>query len=336
MALIKPRPYAKTKQKLPIHPNGIGRYLFAFLEYGKVKGFSSDTLTRRDAALRRFIQWCDERHLHHPADITKPILERYQRHLFYYRKPNGDTLTLGSQQSLLIPIKVFFKWLTKENHILYNPASELELPKKPKRLPRTILNKDDIELILQQPNTDTPIGIRDRAILETFYSTGMRRMELCNLQLHELDTRRGIVFINEGKGKKDRYIPIGQRALAWINDYLDDVRPMLLASEDPGHVFITDQGQAFSRNDMSYVVKRYMDKSGLNVIGACHLFRHACATHMLDNGADVRYVQAMLGHARLDTTEIYTHVSIEKLRQIHQATHPARLDRTATNMDTKA
>ena len=310
-----------------IEASGFYPYLQSFLEWTTVKGCSKDTTRRRQAALRRFIQWCDERDLQQPQQITKPILERYQRHLYYYRKSDGQPLTYGSQLVMLTPIKTFFKWLTKENHILYNPASELELPRKPKRLPKTILTIEDVETILNQPDIETTDGLRDRAIMELLYSTGIRRMELVKLTLYDIDPRRQVVMIREGKGGKDRFIPIGERALAWVEKYRHEVRPSLIIGHDGGTLFLNDHGYPFRRNALTARIKRYIQQAGLDVQGACHLFRHAMATHMLENGADIRFIQTMLGHADLNTTQIYTQVAIDTLKAIHQATHPAKLCR---------
>jgi len=301
-------------------------YLKLFIEHGEVHGVSPDTTRRRRSALRRFILWCNERDLNEPQQITKPILERYKRYLFYYRKPDGNPLSIGSQNVMLTPLRSFFKWLTRENHILYNPASELEIPKKPKRLPRAILHLDDIENVLNQTNIKTVQGIRDRAIIEVLYSTGMRRMELAKLSIYDIDVKRSIVYIKEGKGNKDRVIPIGERALAWLEKYKLEVRPELVVEPDTGILFLTDYGEPFERDQLSNRVKKYLTKAGIDVVGSCHLLRHACATHMLDNGADIRFIQAMLGHDDLNTTEIYTRVSIEKLKAVHGATHPTTMN----------
>ncbi len=316
-----------------VERSGLFRYMQAFLEWTVVKGYSQDTARRRQAALRRFIVWCDERDIQRPHDVTKPILERYQRYLYYYRKNDGEPLLFGSQNVMLTPLKTFFKWLARENHILYNPASELEIPPKPKHLPKTILAVDDIETILSQPDTATHTGLRDRAMLETLYSSGIRRMELVKLTLYDVDARRGTLLIREGKYKKDRVIPIGERALAWVEKYRREARPALVIGKDEGILFLTDEGIAFRRGALGGRIKRYIRAAGIEVDGSCHLFRHAMATHMLENGADIRFIQAMLGHADLSTTEIYTRVSIQKLREIHAATHPAKLTRQ-THADT--
>jgi len=310
-----------------VETSGLFPYMQAFLEWTEVKGFSRDTARRRHAALRRFIVWCNERDIHAPHEVTKPILERYQRYLYYYRKSDGEPLTFGSQHVMLTPLKTFFKWLTRENHILYNPASELEIPPKPKHLPKTILPVDDIETIINQPDIETVAGIRDRAMLEMLYSSGVRRMELVKLTLYDVDARRGTLMIREGKYKKDRLIPIGERALAWVEKYRREARPSLVIGKDDGILFLSDQGRAFRRGAVGGRIKRYIRAAGFDIDGSCHLFRHAMATHMLENGADIRFIQAMLGHSDLSTTEIYTQVSIQKLREIHAATHPAKLIR---------
>ncbi|MEF9406636.1 site-specific tyrosine recombinase XerC, partial [Ralstonia solanacearum species complex bacterium KE055] len=297
-----------------------------------------DTVRARRISIRRFIVWCEERGIAQPADVTKIVLERYQRHLFYYRKPNGAPLTLGSQHGALAPLKTWFKWLARENHILYNPASELDLPKLPKHLPRAILSVQEVEAILAEADPDTPYGLRDRAMLELLYSTGIRRMEVAGLALYDVDAMRRLVFVREGKGAKDRVVPIGERALAWLDRYLTEARPQLIVGQQQA-LFVTDYGEPVSPEFVASHVKRYMEFAGIQKPGATHLLRHAMATHMLEAGADVRVLQALLGHANLNTTEIYTHVSIEHLRAIHDATHPARLQREdapAVDTDTEA
>ena len=167
----KPRGGRKGEAPDPLGHLPLTAYLNAHLEWMPVSGYSQDTARGRRIALRRFIAWCEERALREPKDITKPILERYQRHLFYYRKADGKPMTMGSQFGCLAPLKTFFKWLTRENHILYNPASELSLPRLPKHLPRVILSIQEVEAILREAEPITAPGLRDRAMLETLYST---------------------------------------------------------------------------------------------------------------------------------------------------------------------
>lgn len=326
MALRRKKHEGKQSQKAPLKGDGLEGYLARYLAQLQVQALSSDTLKRREHALRRFILWCDERSIEHPKDVTKPILESYQRYLYLYRKADGSPLTTASQNVMLTPIKSFFKWLTRENYVLSNPASELQPPKRGKRLPRAILSVEEIEQLMQQPKLDTLQGIRDRAILEILYSTGIRRMELVNLTLDAIDTRRQLLMVRSGKGNQDRYLPLGERAAYWLVQYLVKVRPRLLLSIGDSHVFLSDYGVAVTRELAGNLVKQYLRTAGIEVIGSCHLLRHAMATHMLENGADIRFIQAMLGHSDLTSTEVYTHVSIRKLQEIHTATHPAKLE----------
>jgi len=218
--------------------------------------------------------------------------------------------------------------LAQKNHILYNPASELILPKVPKQLPKDVLTPDEMETVLNQPDITSLFGLRDRAIMETLYSTGIRRLELVNLTIFNVDQTRGTLFVQQGKGNKDRFVPIGERALAWINKYLEEVRGELLVDPNVTTLFITYLGEGFHPNKLTAVIRNYIKQADIGKSGSCHLFRHTMATQMLDNGADVRFIQELLGHACLDTTQRYTHVSINKLKEIHTATHPgANLNR---------
>ncbi len=304
-------------------PRGFVVFMKAHLEHMKVKGYSERTLRSAEWSLSDFIVWCQERDVMAPRDVTKPMLERYQRMLFYATKENGEPLTLATQHHRLSFLKQFFRWLARENHILSNPASELALPRVEKRLPKFILSQSDAEAILAQADLAKPTGVRDRAMLETFYSTGIRRSELSGLKLYDIDAERGTLTVRQGKGRKDRVVPIGERAAAWVAKYVREARPSFVIEPDEGYLFLSSEGSPIATKTLSILVSRYVEASGIGKKGSCHLFRHAMATLMLENGADVRMIQAMLGHVKLTTTEIYTHVAIGKLKQVHTATHPA-------------
>ena len=303
-------------------------YVLKYFESIKLRGYSETTLHKRMSDVRRFIGWCDERGLVQPNEVTKPILERYQRHLFYYRQEhNNKPLGVRTQNAYMTSVRQLFKWLTQENYLLTNPASELVLMKQPTQLP-VVLSESEVDRLLQQPDTNGALGVRDRAILELFYSTGIRRSELCRLALQDVSFSRKTVFIRQGKGGKDRLIPIGERALRWLHDYVTQVRDQLLLSTDNVHLFLNDYGQAFRDTKLGDKVKKYLKQAQIDVPGSCHLLRHAMATHMLENGAEIRYIQAMLGHSNLNTTEVYTHVSIRMLQQVHAQTHPAKVEKS--------
>jgi integrase/recombinase XerD len=198
----------------------------------------------------------------------------------------------------------------------------LELPRVGYKLP-SVLNKEEAEQVLCQPNVGEPLGIRDRAMLEMLYSSGLRRMELLHLKLYDVDQKHGLVTVRQGKGKRDRVVPIGERALAWLDLYLNQLRSEIVKNPDDGIIFLTSNGVPFTPNYLSWLARQYVKSAGIGKGGACHIFRHTMATLMLEGGADIRYIQAMLGHVRLDTTQIYTHVSIRMLKQVHTITHPA-------------
>jgi integrase/recombinase XerD len=306
-------------------PQGLAAYVLRYLEWLQVHNYAAPTVQNRQSYLGVFVAWCSERGLATPREITKPILERYQRSLYTHRKGNGEPLTFRAQHARLIPVRAFFKWCAKQNYLLYNPASEIELPRLEHRLPKHVLTTSEVEQVLAQPDTTEPMGLRDRAILEVFYSTGMRRSELMGLGLFDLDRERGTVMIRQGKGKKDRMIPIGERAIAWIDRYQTQVRPELIIERGNATLFLTQAGEAFTPDRLTQLVRGYVNAADIGKTGSCHLLRHTMATLMLENGADIRYIQAMLGHAELSTTQIYTQVSIRKLKEIHSATHPAKV-----------
>ena len=324
MTIKRKRSIKYKREAVAIEHTGFYAYLTRYLETLSIRNYSNSTLIRRENGLRRFIGWCDERGLNAPQAITKPILESYQRFLYYYRQDNGAPLSPTTQARYLTNIKQFFKWLTRENYLLYNPASELILPKTTASLP-VVLSEEEVERLLQQPDITTPYGLRDRAILELFYSVGLRRTELCNLQVSDLSLSRQTVFVKEGKGGKDRLLPVGERALIWLTKYLNEVRQELLLHVTESTLFLNDYGEPFRDSKLGDKVKRYMKNAGITAPGSCHLLRHAMATHMLENGAELRFIQAMLGHSDFRATQVYTHVSIRKLQEIHAATHPAKL-----------
>ena len=193
----KPRMPDRAPAAHPSAGNLLHSYKHAFLEWTCVIGLSADTAAIRGRGLESFIRWCDERGIDRPQDITRPILQRYQRHLFHYRKANGQPLAFGTQASLLQAVRAFFKWLAVENHILYNPAADLEIPRQIRQLPKLMLSVEDVASILAVPDVTTLMGIRNRAMLETLYSTGIRRAELMNLKLIDADTRGGVLVVRQ-------------------------------------------------------------------------------------------------------------------------------------------
>jgi integrase/recombinase XerD len=323
----------RKRKPAPPPSSPLAAMLERHLEDLRAKNYSEYTIKNRRTHIGFFVEWCLDRGVTEPVEVTRLILEHYQRYLFHYRQKNGNPLTFRSQLARLVPLKVWFRWMARQRHILNNPASELELPRMEHRLPKTVLTIAETEKVLAQPDVNDPLGLRDRALMETLYSTGMRRLELANLKLYDLDTERGTVTIRQGKGKKDRIIPIGERAAAWVDKYIRESRPKLAVEPDDHTAFLSNAGEPFSLDHLSALVRAHVDAANIGKRGACHMLRHVCATHMLENGADIRYIQQMLGHADLRSTEIYTQVSIRQLQRIHAATHPAaRLDKSAPGL----
>jgi integrase/recombinase XerD len=267
VAQDKPRKF-KMPPGDPDDPQGMIRLMEEYFIWMAVKNYSPRTIDGRRLMIGYFVKWAYERGLTQPSEITKPILERYQRYLYHYRKSNGEPLSTRSHHGRMIPVRGWFKWLARQNHLLYNPASDLELPRTEHRLPKHVLTASEAEHVINVANVGDPLGIRDRAILETLYSTGIRRMEICGVKLYDLDYDRGTVIVRQGKGRKDRMIPIGSRAVAWIERYTREVRPTLLVGDLGGdYLFLTAKGDEFKFDEMTALVKRYVDQADLGKNG---------------------------------------------------------------------
>ena len=322
---------APRKERVPVgdpdDPRSLERHVGEFLEWSTVRGYSPHTIGSRRVACRRLQDWLAERGVTRTGEVTKPMLDRYQRWLFHYRKPDGAPLTFVTQKNRLMPLRQFFSWCVRTNRILYNPAADIEMPRVEHRLPKHVLSVEEVERVLTQPDLTKPLGIRDRAILEVFYATGMRRGELARLRVFDLDIDRRAIRINQAKGKKDRVVPVTERALAWLLRYLSDIRPRLAVEPDDGILFLAVDGEAMALNRLTVLASGYVDAAGIDgKSGSCHLFRHTMATLLLEGGADIRYIQAILGHADLASTEIYTRVSIAALTAVVDSCHPGAVN----------
>lgn len=312
----------------PLDP--LAALLDEHLAWLAARGYAEQTVDARRRMLTRFLDWLEAHGVTGPAQVTLPVLERYRMHLHNRRKRDGTPLGWGSQAQMLVAVKGLFKWLTLTRRIAYNPAAELELPRRRHRIPRGVLTAEEAELVLAQPDTTKPLGVRDRAILELLYSTGIRRTECCHLQLTDIELGRLVVLVREGKGGRDRMVPLGERAAEWIERWLT-ARARYVVEPDGGNLawlFLTKRGRRIQPKRLSALVGAYIDRAGLGKTGSCHLLRHTMATLMLEGGADIRHIQAILGHAQLSTTAVYTHVSIHQLQEVHKRTHPARARRT--------
>lgn len=305
------------------HAASLRSTLERFAAWLQVHHYSEATVRIRRQDLERFVLWAEARDLVRTDAVTPDHLERYQRQLFAYRKADGAALCVASQSRALTSLRTFFRWALRTGMTTVSPAADLCGPHRVRKLPACVLTESETETVLRQPRLDTPSGLRDRALLETLYSTGLRRSELAALRLSDLDRERGMLTVRHGKGGHDRCIPIGERALAWIDRYLLDSRPLLCVGPVADFVFLTRWGKPFVPHGLGCIVHRYIKEADIGKSGATHALRHTCATVMLDHGADIRSIQLQLGHQLLSTTQIYTHVSDLRLKDTHSRCHPA-------------
>lgn len=299
------------------------RNVAEYLLWMRVHNYAETTIVCRRRYLGYFACFCQQHQVDQAGAVTFELVHGYQQRLFEHRKRDGQPLTIATQAQRLVPVSHFFSWLRRSGQLEANPASDLLMPRPDRRLPEATLTTQEMSLLLAQPNVARPLGLRDRAILEVFYSCALRRQELIELTLRDVDFERGTVFVRCGKGAKDRYVPIGERALFWLRLYLDLVRPRFANEHCNEVLFLSSSGTPVCPDWLSRKLRRYLQAAGIDKKGSCHLLRHTVATLMLEGGADIRYVAEMLGHTRLETTQRYTHVSIDRLRAVHTQTHPA-------------
>jgi len=325
---------SRTKQTVAAlpEPDGFLTLTCAYLDWMRVHNYAHSSVDYADRMLGKFTGWCSERGIMRPKDVSRRVLERYQQWLYAYRTKEDRPLKMSTQANHLTHVCGFFRWCTKQRHLVMNPAAELELPKKEKHLPHRVLSARKMALVLSLPNTSSATGLRDRAILETFYATGIRRRELAHLKVYDLYREQETLVVRQGKGKKDRIVPIGSQALHWIERYLREARGHLVGPLDEGMLYLSKSGRPLTIEYLSVIARKYLQAADVNH-GACHVFRHTAATLMLENGADIRFIQQLLGHAKLETTQIYTEVSIKALKDVHRRTHPAERERHRESED---
>jgi len=286
-----------------------------FLHYLIVeKGLSRNTIEAYSHGLTRFLNYLREKGVQEVQEVDKFHIRGFLLAL------RGKNLNTKSIVRNLVAIRTFFRFLIQEGVLESNPVEELESPKVAKTLPE-ILTLEEIEQILEQPNLQTPLGTRDRAMLEMLYATGMRVSELTQLPIHQVNLEGGYVLLY-GKGSKERIVPLGTEAMKWVTLYLKTARGILSKGKESPSLFINRSGKGMSRQRLWKNLKDYGRRAGLRKRITPHLLRHSFASHLLERGADLRSVQMMLGHADISTTQIYTHVTGERLKKVHKQYHP--------------
>lgn len=314
--------HIKKRIKITGEVGSLPYYAGLYIEMGLSFGHAYSTTQGHQKRLKQFLNWCLDRELELPSEVTFTHLAAYQRYLSLKGSVEGHRLSASSIRGYIQTLKHFFSWMYRERHILSNPSSDLVYPRSNRTLPRDILTESEVNQVLRSVDLKHPRHLRDRAMMELFYSCGVRRMELVNLKLKDVDLKENILFVDQGKGGRDRYLPVGERAVYWIERYLKEVRPRVVWGKDEGNLFLNMNGESLSPGYVTHLMRRHVKASGVNKKGACHIFRHTMATQMLDHGADVRFIQSMLGHASLRNTAIYTHVALHKLKEVHEKTHP--------------
>lgn len=283
---------------------------------------ATSTVKARARLLRRFLLWCDEAGIKTCAQLTHVRLSAYQVSLAP-RAAEESAAAVRRTRSHLMAVRALTRWAVRQSILSADPSAALVLPKAARQLTAAVLTRDEAERVLAAADTSSPPGLRDRAMLELLYSCGLRRAELLALNVSDVDLGRGAVHVRRGKGGKDRYLPLGQRAARWIGRYLSVARPTLLRNPREAALFIGARGTRVTRSRMTERCRGYLDAAGITKPGSCHIWRNTMATLMHDRGADIRVLQELLGHAHLSTTAIYTHISVERLREVHRRTHPA-------------
>jgi len=276
-------------------------------------GLSHNALNAYRSDLFHFAAWLQAQ------DYGIETLARDQlREYIYTRVLGGDKPRTTARQ--LSSLRRFFRYLLREGRIDNDPTLEIESPRLGKSLPKS-LSEEDVETLLAAPPTDKALGLRDKAMLEVLYATGLRVSELVGLSIAQIDLEQGLVKV-VGKGNKERLVPLGEEAVEWIEKYVKSARTDLLSDQRSDYLFVTARGGPLTRQAFWHNLKKYVSGTGIRVNVSPHTLRHAFATHLLNHGADLRAVQMLLGHSDLSTTQIYTQVARERLKQLHGQHHP--------------
>ncbi len=283
------------------------------------QGKSQNTIQSYMRDLKKFVTFINEQELVEINNINKDTIQLYIISL------NKAGFAASTTNRMISTLKNFFHYLIREQKMDHNPMDLIQGAKNRKHLPKTLSSKE-IDRLLEAPDTETNNGIRDRAILEVMYASGLRVSELTHLKMNELHLELGFIQ-TVGKGDKERIIPIGEEALFWIKKYLEEVYPIYAKkSTDSTILFLTQRGKQFTRQGIWKNLKKYVNLAGIDHEVSPHILRHSFATHLLENGADLRMVQELLGHSDISTTQIYTHVSKQRLQEIYRNSFPRAID----------
>ena len=276
-------------------------------------GLSKNTLNSYRFDLSIFMNWLVDTKKVEIFEVTESEIQEF----LAFKFPTSKSRSISR---LLATLRRFFRYLLRENKIHEDPTLKIQTPKIPKSLPKS-LSEEEVETLLHAPDINTWGGILDRAMLELLYACGLRVSELVGIQLTEVVISDGVIRII-GKGSKTRLVPMGEEAVDWIKKYLKDARQNILNKQTSKFLFVTNRGSAMTRQSFWYAIKKYAVIANIDKPMSPHVIRHAFATHLINNGADLRVIQMLLGHSDISTTQIYTHVARERLKKLHEKHHP--------------
>jgi len=299
-----------------------------YKESMEIRNCATATIRGKIRYLEKFFEYLATVHdIYDLNKITKDIIYEYQ--LYEYKRKNlkGRLNTIAVQNNALKPIKDFFKFLKEKDYIIADPTIDISYAKEPKNFPRGILTIPEVRKMLQVPDLTNPIGYRDKTIMEVLYSSGIRKSELNNLMLRDVDYIDGFLTIEQGKGKKDRVVPIGEAACKYLENYINSIRTEFIKIPYNDYLFLSNRGNRLYNNAVWYLIKKYGKKAGIKKNVFPHGFRHTCATSMLRNNANIKSIQEILGHSCLSSTQIYIHVTITELKETHKRCHPRERDK---------
>lgn len=292
-----------------------------YLKHLQARNCSFFTVKNCKSALKIFAAFLQEEGINEIDELTREVLEDYQQELAFTLTATGKPLAIRTQEKRLSVVKGFTRYLKEHDYLIHDPGAFIKLPKQGKHLPRAILNEPDVKKLIAAPDTHTNRGYRNRVIVELLYDTAIRRGEIAGIHLADIDLDGGYLKVT-GKGDKERVVPVSAKVCGLVRNYILAVRSAFISGTDPGYLILNRWGGRMDVNGIWAVVRRCGKLANLNKV-TTHTLRHTCATHMLRNGAPVRHIQEMLGHESIETTQIYTRVTINDLKEIHAKYHPS-------------
>ena len=336
MAKKSPTPStSKTTPAAAAAANRLRRLARQWLAVRKAEGLAPGTLKNDRTSLERFCNWLatERGELAELVAVDARVLEDYAVWLSVYESEDGRHVKAATRARHLMTLRGFFVWLETWGKVLRSPARELKLPRVDRPLPRGVLSSKEVARVLAAPDTTTLLGLRDRALVELVYSTGLRNTEVRRLKLDDLSFTDEIITVRRGKGGRSRVVPMGMVAGKYLRRYLKKARPQLVRRHSDDTVFLTRTGTGLSRDGVGYLMRRIAERVGLTKKLTCHGLRHTCATHLLRGRADIRHIQELLGHRYLSSTQVYTQVAAKDLKRVHARCHPRERKERAPDTD---